>query len=142
MSKNLQETADRILSGLDIRVFPDGYLEDSADMPQFDLPTGDEVMMYRELEGVFVMFGYERIFFKDPYEAKYVYYCAKKGMARIRMPDTRTLKKVIRDFQNDLESLRAQIEKEADRLGLNVEEKSEVVGLCAKKLGYYDIMDI
>lgn len=142
MNDRIQETADRILSGIDIRVFPDGYIGESGQLPEFDLPEAEEVMMYRELEGVFVMFGYERIFFKDPYEAKYVYYCAKKGMARIRMPGTKALKKIIRDFQNDLESLRSQIEKEADRLGLNEDEKAEVVETCAKKLGYYDIMDI
>ncbi len=142
MNDRLMEMAERILSGMDIRPFPDGYLEEGEKLAQFDLPEGKEIMMYRELEGVFVMFDYERIFFKDPYEAKYVYYCAKKGISRIRMPETKPLKRIIRDFQNDLESLRDQIEKEAARLGLDRDEQGKVVELCAQKLGYYDIMDI
>ncbi|AKA48002.1 hypothetical protein IX51_01620 [uncultured archaeon] len=142
MTEDLESIAEKILSSLDIRPFPDGYIEDGGKLAEFDLPKGDEVMMYRELEGVFVMFGYERIFFKDPYEAKYVYYCAKRGMSRIRMPETKPLKRIIKEFQADVENLRAQLEKEAAMFSLNDDERSRLVEICAGKLGYDGIMDI
>lgn len=142
MKEDVEHIADMVISKLEIRPFPDGYLTGATDLPEFDLPPGSEIMMYRELEGVFVMFDYERIFFKDPYEAKYVYYCAKRGMARIRMPRTSDLKRIIRDFQADMENLRAVIEKEGERFGLSGDERRVLVDICARKLGYYDIMDI
>lgn len=142
MTEDLEDIAGEILSRLDIRPFPDGYIEEGEKLAEFDLPDGDEIMMYRELEGVFVMFDYERVFFKDPYEAKYVYYCAKRGMSRIRMPGTASLRRIIKEFQSDVENLRSQLEKEAGRFRLNDDEKSRLIEICARKLGYDEIMDI
>lgn len=141
MKVEISDLADRILEGIKVKSFPDDYIEE-PDLPEFDLPPGRDVMMYRELEGVFVLFDVERIFFKDPYEAKYVYYCARKGLTHIRMPGVKSLKKILRDFQSDLENLRAIIEKDAERRGLDAEERNRVIQECARKLGYLDIMDI
>lgn len=142
MGSMMDEVAERIIEKINMRKFPEDYLESGEKMTEFQLPPGDEIMMYRELEGVFVMFDYERIFFKDPYEAKYVYYCAKQGMRVIRMPGTRTLKKLIRDFQADLENLRFEIEREAGKFNIGDAEIKKVIEVCSQKLGYYDIMDI
>lgn len=142
MSEELESISDGIIRSLDIRIFPDDYLPTDEKLTEFELPPGEEIMMYRELEGVFVMFDYERIFFKDPYEAKYVYYCAKRGMARIRMPGTKTLKKLIKEFQSDMENARFNIEKKAEKFNLSDDERSAVVEACSRKLGYHDIMDI
>lgn len=142
MSSTLDEVADAIIGKINYPKFPEDYLNTGEKLTEFQLPPGEEVMMYRELEGVFVMFDYERIFFKDPYEAKYVYYCAKKGMRTIQMPGTKGLKKLIRDFQTDLENLRFEIERESQNFDLTIADRKKIVEVCAQKLGYYDIMDI
>lgn len=142
MTGDMNSIAEKIVSGLAIRDFPDGYLQEDEEAAQFELPPGGEVVMYRELEGVFVMFDYERIFFKDPYEAKYVYYCAKKGLRHIRMPETKALKRILREFQSDIENLRTVINKVLRDMKLDAHEQAEIIRLCSEKVGYSDIMDV
>lgn len=142
METTLEDIAQRILEDLNVPSFPDGYMRDGEKVTEHPIPTGTEIAMYRQLEGVSVMIGDEVLFFKNHYEAKFVYYCAKRGLDRARMPETQPLKRVLRDFQNDIEGLRKKIEDEAASRGLTDEETDEVIGICSSRLGYNDIMDI
>lgn len=142
MNGNLEETAERILAELNPKSFPEDYLPANEKTADFTIPKCEEIMMYRELEGVFVFLDGERIFFKDPYEAKYVFYCAKRGVTNVRIPNTKTLKRIVKEFQSYLENLRYEVDKECEKQSLAGEEKDEVVRICAEKLGYDLIADI
>ncbi len=142
MSQDIEGIAEDIIGKISPRSFPEDYLPGDEQTADFTIPKSEEVMMYRELEGVYVMLDGERIFFKDPYEAKYIFYCAKSGVTTVRMPGTKTLKKILKEFQNYLEHLRYEVEKETDKLGLNEKDRDLVIDACSRKLGYDLIADI
>lgn len=142
LNGKLEEAAERILAELKPKSFPDDYIPEDEKTTDFTIPKCQDVMMYRELEGVFVFLDGERIFFKDPYEAKYMFYCAKRGVTNVKMPHPKTLKRVLKEFHAYLENLRYEVEKECIKLNFADQEKDDIIRICAEKLGYDLIADI
>ncbi len=142
MPDDIEKLAERIISDIKPKSFPEDYLPADEKTTDFVIPQAEDIMMYRELEGVFVMLDGERIFFKDPYEAKYIFYCAKKGVTNVRIPGTRTLKRILKDFQSYLENVRYEVTREGEKYNLDEGQKDELIDACAKKLGYDLIADI
>jgi hypothetical protein len=137
--QNTEKIASRIIDEMPLKRFPHDYIREADQYGNVEIPSGDEVIMFRQMEGVSLLIDEQTMFFNDAVEAKYIFYCAKAGITKAPMPERRTIKRIIREFNEDLESWRSGVEGRA--IELSPENAPEVVEACIRKSGYYSIMN-
>lgn len=138
--EELAETARKIAAGITPRKFPDDYvqLEPHGDITR--IPRGEEVSMYRELEGVFVMIDGDRLFFNQPAFAKFIFYCAKAGVTEVAVPEAKAAKKAVKGLEQEINSVLYRISEEMEVLMVPEGQKRNVLEMVLGSLGisYYD----
>lgn len=99
--------------------------------------------MYRELEGIFVMIGTQRLFFNNPAYAKFIFYSAKAGLKEVRLPETKIAKKANRELEQHMESVMAELRRRIMEEGTQERGKGSTLMAALESLGagyYADIV--
>ena len=90
------EIMGELTRGIAAKSFPADFIGSDYEGEVTELPAGQEVSMYRELEGVFVMIDGDRLFFNQPAFAKFIFYCAKAGVTEVAVPEARAARKAVK----------------------------------------------
>lgn len=137
-------TARELANGLRASTFPEDYIGWDYEGEVMEIPvTNEEVSMYRELEGVFVMIGTERLFFNNPAYAKFIFYAAKAGLRQVRVPEAKIARKANRGIEQEIEDTVAELERRAGDLNISGAERSRMVRKALETMGagyYADIV--
>ena len=136
---DLDRAADDISSKIILKKFPWEYLRETDEHGMVTVPSGNDIIMFRQMEGVSLLIDGQAVFFNDAIEAKYIYYCAKSRLTEVPMPDRRAIKRIIREFNEDLGNWKIKVEELAR--SSFPENADEVIEACLRKSGYYEILD-
>ncbi|HLH85543.1 MAG TPA: hypothetical protein VKU79_01600 [Thermoplasmataceae archaeon] len=130
-----------ILNQVKIKKFPEEYVELTRDMEVLELPAGDEISLYRELEGIYLLVDQHRIFFNNPILAKFCYYAAKNGSKTIAVPPPDKAKKAVKRYLEDLSNIKGLIDEKVDALHLTGGETENIKEKMYMSLGLYGIIE-
>ena len=131
--QSLPKVADEIISKLSIREFPYEYISGNSSSTM-NIDKGSVVLKGVDLKGIYVSIDGKKEYLKDSITAKYVYYCAKRGMESVPIPED--IKSVLDDFERDLKNWKGSIEKEIDSITSEEKYREKLLFLCSKKINY------
>ena len=132
---SLTKVADDIISHINVKDFPYDYV--SSIKGTTKVRKGSKISLGSDLDGSYVSVDNvpEYRGTHDSLEmAKYVYYCMLRGLEEI--PEPEDPKKVVKEFEGDLETWRKSIEKEIKRITEDGKSTERLLVLCARKLNY------
>lgn len=132
-----------ITSGIKPKTFPEGFIGTDYDGDMTRIPSGREVSMYRELEGVYLMIDGQRLFFNQMAYAKFVFYCAKAGITEIKVPDSELAKKATKGLEEEISNITHLLRKRLKETNLGEAWERELLGESLEYLGlgyYSDIV--
>lgn len=141
--ENKDEETSKLTEGIVARAFPRDFIGIDYEGDITKIPKGQEVSMYRELEGVFVMIDGERLFFNNPAYAKFIFYCAKAGLTEVKVPDAKQAKKAVKGLEQEINNVIYELDRRLGELNLPEEEKKKKLENALKTLGigyYSDIV--
>lgn len=133
----------RLIEGLSVKAYPGDFIGADYEGEYTDIPEGKEVSMYRELEGVFVMIDGERLFFNNPVYAKFIFYSAKAGLRRVRVPEAKLARKANRGLEQEIESLVYELKARIEKMNRVRPDPGEFLEHALERLGagyYSDIV--
>lgn len=128
-----------ITRGMEPKKFPEDFIGSDYDGDISNIPTGKEVSMYRELEGVYIMIDGQRFFFNQPPYAKFVFYCAKAGITEVKVPDAKLAKKATRELEEEITTVSYELRKRLRETNLGEQWERELLqeALDSMGIGYY-----
>ncbi len=132
-----------ITAGIAPKTFPEGFIGTDYEGDTSRIPSGLEVSMYRELEGVFIMIDGQRLFFNQPAFAKFVFYCAKAGITEVRVPDAKLAKKATKGLEEEISNITFELKKRLKETNLGEKWERELLEEALEYLGigyYSDIV--
>lgn len=139
---SMEHILSEITEGITVREFPTGFISEEYEGDETAIPVGEEVSMYRELEGVFVMIDGQRLFFNNPAYAKFIFYCAKAGLSSVKVPEAKIAKKAVRALEQDVENLIHELESRLQASGFQGEVRKALLSGALKRVGAEYYLDI
>ena len=137
------EIMGELTRGIAAKSFPADFIGSDYEGEVTELPSGQEVSMYRELEGIYVMIDGQRLFFNNPVYAKFIFYSAKAGLRKVRVPDARIARKATKGLEQEMSNTIYEIQTRIEKYRLFEEEKKQLLDDALKALGagyYSDIV--
>lgn len=134
--ERLELIASEIVQRSHVRRFPDDYIL-PQNIEKISIPQGDTVMMFRQDENVVVSIDSQRIYLRSLDQAKFIYYCAKKGLTEVYSPYHADIHEAIAKFEEDLDHTQRMIDSSSKNL--SEIEANELRTMCSLLLGYKDI---
>lgn len=133
---SLLELAAEIVRNSRVGSFPEDYiLNENAE--KIEIPTGTDILMFRQDENVVVSIDGKRIYLRAYDEAKYIFYSAKRGQRYLQNPAGLELRDAIRKFEEDLDDTQSMIDRAAS--GMKGDLRNRLGVECSRLLGYFDI---
>ncbi len=132
-----------ITQGIEPKPFPDGFIGKDYEGDLSRIPSGSEISMYRELEGVYIMIDGQRLFFNQPAFAKFVFYCAKAGITEVKVPDAKLAKKATKGLEEEISTVTHELRKRLKETNLGKKWEREILQQALEHLGlgyYTDIV--
>lgn len=128
-----------VTRGIEPKKFPEGFIGTDYEGDISRIPSGREVSMYRELEGVFIMIDGQRLFFNQPAFAKFVFYCAKAGITEVKVPEAKLARKATKGLEEEITNVTYEIRKRLKETNLGEQWEKELLqeSLEYLGLGYY-----
>lgn len=133
---------ERVTDGVSVKRFPEGFIGDDYQGDETVIPSGKEVSMYRELEGVYVMIDGQRLFFNNPAYAKFIFYCAKAGLTRVKVPDSTLARRAVRGIEEEIEKTIYEISSRIDAMGISRDQKGAVLDEALRSIGAGYYLDV
>ncbi len=96
--------AEKVLKETKLGHFPKDYLNSENEYGEIEIPTGQDIFLYRETEGVNLVIDGRKMYFNERQMAKYCFYCAVIGYSKIKIPNVIEAGEVIRNFEKDLQN--------------------------------------
>ena len=134
---------EEVTRGIKTKKFPEGFIGSDFEGDISHIPSGEEVTMYRELEGVYIMIDGQRFFFNQPPYAKFVFYCAKAGITEVKVPEAKLAKKATKGLEEEITNLTYELKKRIHEYSLGEQWERELLEEALRHLGvgyYSDIV--
>lgn len=125
-----------MLNGISVKRFPDAYIVPGTSGDSLILPRANEISMYRELEGVYLLLDGSRIFFNSQQQAKYAFYSALNGATEITVPESQMAARIVRSYLHDLQEIYVEIRRRIESMGC---EDESLFSRCLKWLEIPDL---
>jgi len=129
---SLSKAADDIILRIDVKDFPQDYVNKT--IGTIKIRKGSKVSQGRDLVGHYISIDGKKDYYNTPEMAKYVYYCALRGLDSTPVP--KDPKKVLKEFEQDLDTWRKSIEKEINSITDDDKYREKLFALCVRKLNY------
>jgi len=130
---SLGKVADEIIKKLDIKTFPDDYVNDYTE-EKIHIENGNKITLGSDLSGFFITVDDRKYYYHDYATAKYVYYCLLNGREDINIAIDVT--KAIKDYQEDINKWKRKMEEEVENTTNNEETRSRLLKMCRNKLRF------
>lgn len=130
------EIAASIAKKSRVKSFPDDYVRVETD-ETIDLPSGTNILMFRQDENVVVSIDSVRLYFRTYDEAKYIFYSAKRGNRKVPNPAKCHIQEPLKTFEEDLDHTEHMISGVSGDLDEGTVNMLRVE--CSRLLGYSDI---
>lgn len=130
------ELASEIVRNSKVGSFPEDYVS-PGNAEDIEIPTGTDILMFRQDENVVVSIDGKRIYLRVYDEAKYFFYAAKRGQKLVPNPAGLDLRDALSKFEEDLDETQAMIDTTSS--DLPGEMRNRLAIECSRLLGYYDI---
>lgn len=131
--ESLGKVADEIIKKLDIKTFPDDYVNDYTE-EKIHIENGNRITLGSDLSGFFITVDDRRYYYHDNATAQYVYYCLLNGREDINIAIDVT--KAIKDYQEDINRWKRKMEEEVENTTNNEETRSRLLKMCRNKLRF------
>lgn len=134
---------EEVTRGIVPKQFPEGFIGSDYEGDISRIPSGKEVTMYRELEGVYIMIDGQRFFFNQPPYAKFVFYCAKAGITEVNVPEAKLAKKATKGLESEITNLTYELRERIHGYNLGEQWEREILDEALEHLGvgyYSDIV--
>jgi len=128
---NLVKVADDILKKLNLKNFPDDYVSNYTETT-IHIDKGNDIKYGNDLSGFFVSIDGKKYYYSDKATAQLVYYSVWNGNDNIKVPND--VAKVIKDYEEDINSWKKKIEDEIESITNNEETKEKLLKICKNKL--------
>jgi hypothetical protein len=136
-SANLSKVADDIIKQIPFKNFPDDYLKSYNKFKGLKIATDNNIGIGRDLMGNYVSIGKKKVYLDNKYDAKFVYYCAKRGLEKIKLPeDIADTQKILIEFEKDLRKWRNILNKNVEDITDDPKYKKKLTELCSNKINY------
>ncbi len=129
---SLSKAADDIIARINVKVFPQDYV--SKTIGTIKIRKGSKISQGRDLVGHYISIDGKKDYYDTPEMAKYVYYCALRGLDSTPVP--KDPKKVLKEFEQDLDTWRKSIEKEINSITDDDKYREKLFTLSVRKLNY------
>jgi len=128
---NLVKVADDILKKLNLKNFPDDYVSNYTETT-IHIDKGNDIKYGNDLSGFFVSIDGKKYYYSDKATAQLVYYSVWNGNDNIKVPND--VAKVIKDYEEDINSWKKKVEDEIESITNNEETKEKLLKICKNKL--------
>lgn len=129
---SLSKLGDDIIARLNVKYFPQDYIGNVAET--INLRMWSTISKGEDLCGQYVSIDEDKEYYRSQEMARYVYYCAKRGLTNVPVPED--IKSILSEFENDLDKWKNNLEREIETITDGEAYEKKLFKICINKLKY------